>query len=316
MRKSDNQILTRQLTHFVAVAEAGSLNKAAEAIGVAQSALTRSLRQLEKTLDCQLFARGPRGSVITPEGEVLLECAHRIRSEMSLAMMAISHASGSKKPVIRVGTAPAFGLSALPTAIATFQARHPDFRIQVRQSPPATLMELLVSAELDIYVGPLAGSSFDAGIEVVPIANIPARIYARRDHPLTRLEDVGPADLLSFNWVALVEESGGVLPDSWLRMLERFAYESGASPPKVVVETNSVFNALGVTAQGDYLVCLSSMLLQDAELRGLTSLRLREPLTAHNNGIAFRSAIGRNAGTSELVALIGQEARRVAGMTA
>lgn len=312
MRKLDNTLLTRQIAHFAAVAEAGSLNKAAETIGIAQSALTRSLRQLEQSIGCELFARGPRGSVITPEGQILLECTNRIRSEVSLAMMAISNASEMEKPLIRVGVSPSFGLGVLPAAVTAFQNKHPNFRVQIRQSPPANLIELLVASKLDFYVGALAGSEFDAGIEVVPLPQFRSLVYARSDHSLAQREVVTPIDLLPYKWVSLVEESGSVLPDNWRKTLSRVAYENGSPAPTVMVETNSAGNALSLTANGDYLVCLSSMFMQDAKMRGLVSLSLSQPLTAHKNGIAFRSAIGRNVIALDLADCIDEEAKRVA----
>lgn len=304
MRKIDNHLLTRQLIHFSAIAEAGSLNKAAETLGIAQSALTRSVRQLEDQMGCRLFQRGPRGSAITPEGEVLLECTHRIQSETSLALMAISHASMRKKPLIRIGAAPAFALGVLPDALSAFQKQRPDVHIQIRQSAPASLMEMLISSELDIYVGPISGAEPESGIETVQVANVQSLVYAKSDHPLTELKTVGYADLVRFKWIALIEDSGSILPGAWRRKLAQIAYEVGLKPPEIAIETTSAIGALSISARTNYLVCLSSMFMEDARARGLSSLHLAEPLTAYQNAIAYRSAFGRNPLALELIDVI------------
>lgn len=313
MQKLDNILMARQLVHFAAIAESGSLNKAAKRIGIAQSALTRSVRQLEEQMDCQLFLRGPRGSMITPEGEALLDCTHRIRSETGLALMAISHASKQKKPLIRIGAAPAFGLGVLPDAISAFQTQHPKVQVQIRQSAPASLMDMLISSELDIYVGPISGTDPASGVEVVPIGSVQSLVYAKAGHPLTGPNVVGYADLVRFKWISLIEASGSTLPGAWRRKLERFAYEDGLTPPEIAIETNSAVGALNIAARGDYLVCLSGMFLEDARSRGLSCLRLKEPLTAYENGVAYRSALGRSTLALGLIDAIKSVAKDAAG---
>lgn len=304
MQILDNHLMARQLTHFAAIAEAGSLNKAAETLGIAQSALTRSVRQLEERIGCQLFQRGPRGSTITPEGEVLLECTQRIKIETNLALMAISHVSEREKPVIRVGVAPAFGLGVLPDAVATFHSKHPGFRIQIRQAAPAGLIKRLVAAELDLYVGPIADQNSASGIVLSQTSDIPSQVYSRRGHPLTRRKTVETADLLQFEWISLIEESGPPIPGNWLGVLTQFAYEHGMKPPDVVVETSSVINALSIASKSDYLVCLSSLLRHEAKVRGVTNLTLTNPLTEHSTAIAYRTPMRRNPIVIDFVDMI------------
>ena len=68
----------RQLRHFLAVAETGSFSAAAEQVYVSQSALTRSIQQLESTLGGPLLRRGVRKTVPTAAGEQLLQYARMI----------------------------------------------------------------------------------------------------------------------------------------------------------------------------------------------------------------------------------------------
>lgn len=61
----------RQLEYFVQVAKAGSINKAADELAVAQSALSRQIRLLEESLSTTLLKRSLRGTHLTAEGEQL-----------------------------------------------------------------------------------------------------------------------------------------------------------------------------------------------------------------------------------------------------
>ncbi|KMW57327.1 Transcriptional regulator, LysR family [Candidatus Rhodobacter oscarellae] len=301
MQEFDNSLVARQLKHFTAIAEAGSLNKAAEMLGIAQPALTRSVRQLEDSIACKLFERGPRGSAITPQGEVLLKYAQRIKSETNLALMAISLLSKQAAPTIQIGVAPAFGLGVLPDAIAGFQSEHPGTKIQIRQAAPAGLIKRLVAAELDLYVGPFAGTPPSSDIVLAGTFEIPSEVYARQDHPLTRMQTVGPAELVEFEWVSLIEEAGTAMPGNWMDELTRLGYEHGLKPPSVAIETTSAINALSIVSKTLCLSCLSSLLRHEAEVRGVTSLALPKPLTNHSTVIAYRQTAQRNPLVMDLV---------------
>lgn len=67
-----------QLEYFVAVAESGSVTRAAARCAVSQPPLTRQIRALEDELHAQLFRRGPRGMALTREGERLLAHARSV----------------------------------------------------------------------------------------------------------------------------------------------------------------------------------------------------------------------------------------------
>lgn len=68
----------QQLRYVVATAEHGSMTAAAAALYVAQPALSRAVRQLERELETTLFARSGRGVVLTPEGERFAERARKV----------------------------------------------------------------------------------------------------------------------------------------------------------------------------------------------------------------------------------------------
>lgn len=67
-----------QLEYFVAVAESGSVTRAASRCAVSQPPLTRQIRALEDELSAQLFERSPRGMALTREGERLLVHARSV----------------------------------------------------------------------------------------------------------------------------------------------------------------------------------------------------------------------------------------------
>src|SRR6266700_2101184 len=84
----------RQLRYVVATADHGTMTSAAQALYVAQPALSRAIRELERELGIELFARSGRGVVLTVAGEEVVRQA-RIALEATDAIEALSAARGN-----------------------------------------------------------------------------------------------------------------------------------------------------------------------------------------------------------------------------
>lgn len=78
-----------QIRYFVAVAEEGNVNRAANQLRVAQPAVSRQIRALEDELGAQLFVRTPRGMQLSDSGRVFLEHARAIVDSVERASRAL-----------------------------------------------------------------------------------------------------------------------------------------------------------------------------------------------------------------------------------
>ena len=91
-----------RLKHFLAVAEAGSVQGAARSLNISQPALSKSLRQLEEHLQAALFDRSARGVVLTPMGQVFYRHAREIQSEWDSSVIEISAARDGAQGELRL----------------------------------------------------------------------------------------------------------------------------------------------------------------------------------------------------------------------
>jgi LysR family transcriptional regulator of gallate degradation len=98
----------KHLRAFLAVARSGSVGRAAQILRRAQSAVTRSLRELETVLDCALFERHAHGVTLTDQGHLLLHRVERAFGEMETARAALDTEPGEHA---RARAAPVFTLS-------------------------------------------------------------------------------------------------------------------------------------------------------------------------------------------------------------
>ncbi|MBT1516540.1 LysR family transcriptional regulator [Bradyrhizobium sp. SRL28] len=86
-----------QVRDMIAVADKGSLRAASRHLGIAQSAITRSIRQLEHELSTALFERRKRGTVLTPMGKIFLRRPRIAASELGRAREEIQRHRGGRR---------------------------------------------------------------------------------------------------------------------------------------------------------------------------------------------------------------------------
>ena len=156
------------LRDFLAVAEMGSVSAAAQALGVSQPALTKSVRRLEEHYRLALFERRARGMLLTAFGETLLRHAKLIDAQCRFAdaeMQALGQGAGGR---LRVGAGPFWGATVLPLAIACVQQRLPKLEIELDVGVNTVIHPRLVAGDLDIVVCALPDTHpLPADIEVL-----------------------------------------------------------------------------------------------------------------------------------------------------
>jgi DNA-binding transcriptional LysR family regulator len=140
----------RQLKYFVAVAEQENFSRAAQQLYVAQSALSRRMRDLEEELGVRLFDRHLRGAALTAEGRELLERArYLLRSFAQLKSDLVEPRAQPFGPV-GVGMTPNFGAVVGAAFAREVVAAFPDARLRVVEAYSPELREMVRSGAIDM----------------------------------------------------------------------------------------------------------------------------------------------------------------------
>jgi DNA-binding transcriptional LysR family regulator len=189
------QYTLRQLEYFVAVAEAGSVTAAAQAIHLSQSALSTALVELERALNVQLLLRHhARGVTLTSAGEQLLTASRRLlRQANELA----DEARGLGTEVAGTLHLACFGVLApylLPGLLAAAAERLPGLEVNTSEVDLADLVEGVAGGRFEMAVG--YDITADPRLVTTRLYTLPAYVLLPRTHRLARRRRVSLEELV------------------------------------------------------------------------------------------------------------------------
>jgi DNA-binding transcriptional LysR family regulator len=272
---------SRLLRHFLAVVEHKGITSAADELHISQPALTKSIRQLEDNLGVTLFERMPTGVVPTPFGEILARRVRLMDLEYRHALAEIHSIKGGAGGSISIGAAPVWMVQILPPIVVEFCRNQPKVKVKLKSGVIDTMVPALLGGELDVVCASL---DFPSHPEIVKerLTDIRHVLVARAGHPLVHRNEVSPADLLAYPWLALANDYIGAA------RVNSFFAANELDPPLTAVETTSTSSMFSLLQCGDFIVNLPTLLLPYAEAVGLARLPIRGTLWDSPAGIAYR----------------------------
>ncbi|XVN20791.1 LysR substrate-binding domain-containing protein [Pseudomonas corrugata] len=171
-----------QLRIFQAVAEEGSITRAAERLHRVPSNLSTRLKQLEEQLGVDLFLRERQRLQLSPAGKVLLDYAAKLFALHDEAHAAVQ--GGQPAGEFVLGTMYSTAAIHLPDLLAGYHRAYPAVNLQVQSGPSGELLEGLLTGRLDAALvdGPLEL----AGLDGVPLCDERLVVITEADHPPVR----------------------------------------------------------------------------------------------------------------------------------
>jgi DNA-binding transcriptional LysR family regulator len=253
----------RLLRHAAALAEHGSFSRAADALGIAQPTLSRSIKDLETSVGLPLFTRSPQGVEPTDFGYVFLKQAAAVSTQLSDLEREVALAKGLHKGELAVGLGPYAAEALLPHALPRFIAAYPAVRVRIQVDSLEVLGRALRLRTLDVLVGEGSILEGEESIEIFEqLAPVQGYVVVRAGHPLTKAA-ASLRDVLAYPVVQVSR-----LPPRALRPLIEAAVggQSGTSqPPMPAVECPTVPLALA-TVMGSDAVMFASLGMVKREL--------------------------------------------------
>jgi DNA-binding transcriptional LysR family regulator len=154
----------RELRAFTAVAEEGSFSAAARKLHLSQSALSQTIRSLERHLGVRLLERHPVGVTTTDAGSILLREARALLAQHDQALAAVTGQAAPGPATLRVGVPLELPGNLLPRALAEMSATFPHTRAEISHASSAAQLTALEAGHLDLALAREcpAGPGYDA----------------------------------------------------------------------------------------------------------------------------------------------------------
>jgi LysR family hydrogen peroxide-inducible transcriptional activator len=152
MRAAPHPVTLRQLQYLVAVAEARSFRRAAEACRVSQPSLSAQVAEAERALGVRVFERDRRRVIVTPAGEAVLARARRVLLEADDLLDEARRAADPLCGTLRLGVLPTIGPYLLPTVAPALRRAFPKLVLLWSEDKTAALVARISAGDLDAAV--------------------------------------------------------------------------------------------------------------------------------------------------------------------
>jgi DNA-binding transcriptional LysR family regulator len=230
----------RHLEVVLAVASAGSMQRAVQRIHLSQPAISKLIKEIEAILGVALFERSKRGVILTESGRAFVVRAEALLNDVEQSRREAVAIGKGLRGNLRIGMLAVIESSLLPKSLLALQKIAPGLRVSIEEGTYSALLDALVRGELDCVIGRLeAGERVretgrEIELETTVLTRPPVHIVVRAAHPFARRKRLPLAALAESTWV---------LPRSNAPVraaIDKLFVQAGLVPPVPLVESTSI----------------------------------------------------------------------------
>ncbi|EXJ24445.1 GltC, transcription activator of glutamate synthase operon [Alkalibacterium sp. AK22] len=267
----------KQLLYFIEVAEREHMSDAAQQLNVAQSAVSRQIKNLEEELQVELFERVGRRVKLLPIGRLVLHQAKDIMAQLEQMKHQIADHSAPENGTIHVGFPTSLATTLLPRLIQSFSTDYPNIKFQLRQGSYQYLLESIKNRELNLaFIGPVIEE--DPLIQGSVLFDEPLYLLVSKAHALSVKQSVPLS--------ALKNEEFILFPKGYiLEEVVSTACRSVGFEPKVSTEGEDMDAIKGMVAAGIGITLLPESAVTQYRSPFLTCIPVTDPDVTRTVGI-------------------------------
>lgn len=252
----------------VAIAQAGSLQGAAEILGRSQPAVSKGLQQAEAELGTKIFLRTSRGVHPTEIGSAIITRARVISGEMRRLDDDVRQIQGDLTGTIAVTVSPLAASRIIPPAISRFRRRYPKVVIHLTSGHPPSAIAPLHRGETDFVIGP--EPEVLSGLVSKRLLETPIAFMTGMTSRFAETETI--RDLADAEWISI----GGVdRPPTSDQLFRRF----GLPTPQPVTRSDSIISILAMLEESDLVCSFPALLMPELVRRWrVTAIPVKETM--------------------------------------
>lgn len=274
----------RQLRHVLALDQYRNFARAAEAIGLTQPALSRSIQVLEKSIGAKLFDRDRTRVEPTQIGERLIARARPLLGQARDIEQDLQQMLGLEVGFLRIGAGAYPADISIGTAVGRLVRRHPGLRVDLSVGDWPALINRVLAGELDLAIAEMSRALDDERLTVEPMPKHRFAFICRPGHPLAGRVELTLEEVRQYPLV------GTAIPARLAELVdEKIAGRSSSLPegvaaPEIRVETVGLVRR--IVMESDAVGgAVSRQVEDDVALGRLVSLSLELPWLTTNYGI-------------------------------
>jgi DNA-binding transcriptional LysR family regulator len=224
----------RDLHILLAVAQAGSMSRAADRLAISHPVVSKTIADLEDALGVRLLDRTPQGTEPTAYGRALLSCGTVVFDELRRGVQEIAFLSDPTVGELRIGSAAPYVEGLIPAVIARLAEQYPQIKFQITDTDAVTLCGMLRERKLDLVVGRVLSSIFGEDLISEFLFEDCMHVVAGTKSPWSRRRRIDLAELCGEPW--LMPESDNIA----MALISEGFRTAGLTPPAPQVVSNSV----------------------------------------------------------------------------
>lgn len=296
----------RDIRYFAAVAEHQNIGRAADALELSPTALSKSLRRLEKSLGAKLVKRSSKGIALTAVGAALLTRIGPLQGIMSDVQREATDLAQGYAGHVNVGVSPGAAEYLLGDACALLSAEMPKVTLKVTGANSEVLRTMLQKGEMDFCVASLQFFSA-AEFACERLYEDAFVIFASMHHRLAKRKQITLKDLVAERWAT----TSGIHYQQWQQLFQAMS-KAGLTPPLIALDTNSQAVRIPAIAYSNYLGISSRRFLhREAQRYPLVELPLKEMSHVRNMSILYRKGGYLSPATERLIEIIKTQTREM-----
>ncbi|HJV82395.1 LysR family transcriptional regulator [Noviherbaspirillum sp.] len=269
----------RPLVGFVLAAHHGSFSLAASELAMTQPAFSQMIRELESVLGVQLFERTTRRVDLSEAGRELLSMVERPLDDLEDAWRYVRDIAGGKRGRIVFTTLPSVAFGIATNTLALFKAKHPEITARLIEEPDLTLVDRVLSREVDFGVGILPTQHPELAFRELFRDDL--TVVVPMHHPLAKAKSV--------TWKELSKQSLVLLPrQSNTRHLAERGFAAAGIAVEPTYEVANMVTALSMVRAGLGITFMPRMVLRELNMSKLHAATLQSPRPERIIGVITR----------------------------
>jgi DNA-binding transcriptional LysR family regulator len=241
-----SRIKLRDLRVLMAIADSGSMAKAAAKLGISHPAISKTISDVEGTLGVRLLDRGSQGTELTAYGEVLRRCGINIFDEMQQGLRSLDHLSDPNSGEVRLGCTDIILNSLVPPIVRRFAKDNPGVQLDVKLANPGEhQVQQLRERNIDLLITRATRQEDDFSSEI--LFEEPFVFLVGTNSKFARSRRTTLKDIMSCNWVLPPYDSA---PGA---LVAAVFQANGVSPPKPLVKTIAIQLTVSLIASGEFV---------------------------------------------------------------